>query len=113
MRRIVSDGDTTASGYDRRTILLRQKSLGQKAEDRHGSATVLEPSLASQICQAARRARGDEPAAALAHQGAPLFIARDKPVLWPVWILDDQPGGVAVARQILQVDLAGAQQLMD
>ena len=87
--------------------------FGQQFEGRNGFPAVRQDMFAGEIRRNVCFQRGDHCAAALVEgERAALGIAGEQAVIGGARILDHQPGRVRVAHQIVQIDFAGAQQLM-
>ncbi len=103
--------DANLRGHRFRRVIICQIGLGHQREGRHGDAAALHLHLALQrdLYRRIGMRRGLA-ARAIQHQRRAVIITKEQPVIRLAGVADDKPGGVGVAAQIIDVDLAGAHQ---
>src|SRR6267154_1853541 len=96
---------------DRRDGLRRiariEIALGDELKYRHGAAPVGQLRFANDARFAAGFEPARQPARAVEHERFAGLVAREEAVIGAAGRLDDEPSGVGVAAEIVEIDLVG------
>ena len=96
-----------------RRVAQVEIAFGDELEHRHGAAAVGQPRLADDARLDPRTHTARQTSRAVEHQRFARVVAREQPIVGGARRLDHQPGGIGVAAEIVEIDLVGAQQLVD